>query len=74
MTAPGTSRCVDCQHLDLQSAGGAYARLGMGKCKAQKLDPATFITTGYARQCARFEPAAADAVSKRLIFLREVPA
>ena len=66
-----THRCVDCKHLDLRAAGTAYARLGMGKCLAQKLEPAVFITACYARECPRFEPAEAEIVARRLIFLNE---
>lgn len=61
--------CTDCLHLDLQSIGAANARLGFGKCKARKLDPATFITSGAARQCDRFEQAPADVVAKRVIYI-----
>lgn len=59
-------KCIDCQHLDLKSAGNAYAKLGMGKCKSRTLPPATFITAAYARECDTFEAAPAEVVAKRI--------
>lgn len=61
--------CCHCKHLDLHAAEKikpGSARMGLAKCGRQDMGKATFITTTYARECASFEPAAADVVAKRV--------
>lgn len=59
------TRCVDCGHFDMLSAGPALFKLGMGYCKAIPITKGEFVTATYARECTRFKPASAETVAKR---------
>lgn len=55
-------RCLDCQHLDLQSYK-QQSQLGWGRCKA--VPDTTFVRVAMSRNCADYEPADADTVKAR---------
>lgn len=64
------SRCIDCVHFSsAEHIAKGFARLGLGKCAVTAMAPATFLTAGFARECPKFEAAAADVAAKRNQFL-----
>lgn len=63
-------RCVECFHMDLKAAGVTMARLGLSKCKAVRLNPATYLSPLAPRACRVFVQASADRVAQRMEFLR----
>lgn len=59
--------CQDCKRLDLK--GSPLGKSGFGSCKAKRMDPGSYLSASYPRECQRFSQAAQEVVLKRKQFM-----